>query len=139
MVRWSRSVGGLLVLLACLGLVAAAAGWSRSWSAGAVAAASQDQPAATKTFVVTARKYAFSPARIEVQENDLVKITLETADIPHSFTVDAYRIAKRAAPRQPVVFEFRADQVGTFPFYCNLTTDEGCRGMRGELVVHPRK
>ena len=32
-----------------------------------------------------------------------------------------------------VTFEFRADQAGTFPFYCNLTTDAGCKDMRGVL------
>jgi heme/copper-type cytochrome/quinol oxidase subunit 2 len=90
---------------------------------------------------LTARKYAFSPPRIEVQEDDLVKVTMETADIPHSFTIDDdhYRIAKRATPGHPAVFEFRADKAGTFPFYCNLTTDPGCKGMRGELVVRPRR
>lgn len=28
---------------------------------------------------------------------------------------------------------------GTFPFYCNLQIDEGCRQMRGEFVVNARK
>ena len=40
---------------------------------------------------------------------------------------------------KPITFEFRADQAGTFPFYCNLQIDDGCRQMRGELVVKPRK
>ena len=79
--------------------------------------------------------YAFSPARIEVQKDDLVKITFHARDIAHSFTIDAYRIAKRAAAGQSTVFEFRADQTGTFPFYCNLTQDEKCRQMKGEIVV----
>jgi len=79
--------------------------------------------------------YAFAPARIEVQKDDLVKITFHARDIAHSFTVDAYRIAKRAAAGQTVVFEFRADQTGTFPFYCNLTQDDKCRQMKGEIVV----
>jgi heme/copper-type cytochrome/quinol oxidase subunit 2 len=79
--------------------------------------------------------YAFAPARIEVQKDDLVKITFSARDIAHSFTVDAYRIAKRAAAGQTIVFEFRADQTGTFPFYCNLTQDDRCRQMKGEIVV----
>jgi cytochrome c oxidase subunit 2 len=98
----------------------------------------QDQPGQPRLFTLIARKYAFSPPRIEVYAGDLVKITLEAQDIPHSFTIDAYRIAKRAAPGRPAVFEFRADQTGTFPYYCNLTIDEGCRQMRGELVVKAR-
>ncbi len=84
---------------------------------------------------VNARKYSFSPARIEVQQNDIVKITLNAEDIAHSFTIDQYRIAKRAAPGHPVTFQFLADRKGTFPFYCNLTIDERCKEMRGELVV----
>ncbi len=89
---------------------------------------------------VLARKYSFSPARIEVEQDDIVKITLKAEDIPHSFTIDKpYLIAKRAAPGHPVTFEFRADQAGTFTYYCNLTTDDRCKEMRGELVVKPRR
>lgn len=84
---------------------------------------------------ITADQFRFSPARIEVQKDDLVKVTFSAGDIPHSFTVDNYRIAKRAGAGQTVVFEFRADQSGTFPFYCNLSQDDRCRQMKGELVV----
>ena len=89
----------------------------------------------TREFTITGDQFAFKPLRIEVQKDDLVKITFTARDIPHSFTIDQYRIAKRAAAGQTVVFEFRADQVGTHRFYCNLTTDERCRRMEGELVV----
>ena len=88
-----------------------------------------------REFSINGRDYAFSPARIEVQKDDLVKITFTSGDIAHSFTLDQYRISKRAGAQQSVVFEFRADQPGTFPFYCNLTQDSKCREMRGELVV----
>ena len=89
-----------------------------------------------REFTVNGDQFAFSPARIEVQKDDLVKITFTASDMAHSFVVDnPYRIAKRAGAGQTVVFEFRADQAGTFPFYCNLTQDQRCRQMRGELVV----
>jgi cytochrome c oxidase subunit II len=108
--------------------------------AGAALAIGAGQPPdQTKTFTIVAKKYTFSPARIEVMQNDLVKIEFRTDDIPHSWTVDAYRISKRANPGQPVTIEFRADKAGTFPFYCNLKIDDGCKAMRGELVVTPRK
>ena len=102
-------------------------------------AAAQEQGPTTRPFSVTARRYRFEPARIEVLQDDLVKIELRTEDIAHSWTVDDYRIAKRVGPGKPVTFEFRADKAGTFPFYCNLQTEDGCRQMRGELVVKPRK
>jgi heme/copper-type cytochrome/quinol oxidase subunit 2 len=133
-------VGKTLLGLGTLGLIAGAASWAvRGRGPGLEAVAlAQDSPQ-TREFRITAHRYAYSVPRIEVEQNDLVKITLETSDIPHSFTVDAYRIAKRAAPGQPVVFEFQADKVGNFPFYCNLSADDGCRAMRGELVVRARK
>ena len=84
---------------------------------------------------VRADKYAFSPSRIEVQKDEIVKVTFTAVDIPHSFTIDGYRISKRAAAGQTVTFEFRADRSGPFPFYCNLTQDDGCKQMHGELTV----
>jgi cytochrome c oxidase subunit 2 len=90
---------------------------------------------AAREISVSARRYVFEPAHIEVQQDDLVKIKFTAEDIAHSFTVDKYRIAKRAGAGQTVTFEFRADQPGTFTYYCNLAIDEGCRKMKGELVV----
>jgi len=111
------------------------------WPAGGwQPSAGQDQrPAPQRQFTVEAKKYAFDPARIEVEQDDLVTIRLSTPDIPHSFTIDEYRIAKRVVAGRPVTFEFRADRPGTFRFYCNLRQDERCREMHGELVVHRRK
>ncbi len=109
----------------------------------AVAFCSEDAPVAQEQarheIILNAKRYEFSQARIEVAANDVVKITLVAEDIPHTFTIDEYRISKRAAPGRPVTFEFRADRAGSFPFYCNLTTEDGCREMRGTLVVTPRR
>jgi cytochrome c oxidase subunit 2 len=101
--------------------------------------AAQNQAPTVRSVTVTASRYKFDPPRVEVSQDDLVKIELRTQDIAHSLTIDAYRIAKRVNAGQTVTFEFRADQPGTFPFYCNLQIEEGCRQMRGELVVRPRR
>ena len=103
------------------------------------AAGGQHEPSAPRQVSVSASKYAFAPSRIEVSQDDLVRIELRTADIAHSLTIDGYRISKRVSPGAPVTFEFRADREGTFPFYCNLQIDDGCRQMRGELIVRPRR
>jgi cytochrome c oxidase subunit 2 len=115
--RWSAFV----LVLAVFGLMARA------------------QEGGEQKFTVSAHKYAFSPTRLDVRQDDLVRVTFSTEDIPHSFTIDRYRIAKRVEPGKPIVFEFRADQPGRFPIYCNLATDDGCRKMIGELVVTGRK
>ena len=91
-------------------------------------APAQGQRASSRS---AANQFAFAPGRIEVQKDDLVKITFTAADIAHSFTIDQYRIAKRAGAGQTVVFEFRADQAGTHRFYCNLTQDDGAARWKG--------
>ena len=96
------------------------------------------QEGGERKFTISAHKYSFSPARIEVLQDDLVRVTFSTSDIPHSFTIDKYRIAKRVEPGRPIVFEFRADQPGRFPIYCNLTADERCKEMVGELIVNKK-
>ena len=89
-----------------------------------------------REFTISGSQFAFAPARIDVQKDDLVKITFTASDIAHSFVIDnPYRIAKRAGAGQTVVFEFRADRAGEHDFYCNLAQDERCRHMKGKLTV----
>ncbi|MEZ5283361.1 MAG: cupredoxin domain-containing protein [Vicinamibacterales bacterium] len=103
--------------------------------AAAVAALAQEQAPNRREFTITARDHHYSPDRLEVSKDDIVKITLRSEDQPYSFVIDAYRIVKRTGGGQSVTFEFRADQPGDFAFYCNLTSDPDCQGMRGTLVV----
>ncbi len=95
----------------------------------------QEQAPNRREFSIIAKDHTFTPNRLEVTQDDLVKITLKSEDRPSSFAIDAYRLIKRAGGGRTITFEFRADQPGTFPFYCNLTADEGCKDMKGTLVV----
>lgn len=99
-----------------------------------VSTAAQEQ-GQVREFLVSGDHYAYSPASLTVNRNDLIKITFTAKDIAHSFTIEGYRIMKRAGAGQTVTFEFRADQSGAFPFYCNLSQDEKCKDMKGTLTV----
>jgi len=101
-------------------------------------ASAQDQTPNRREVTLTAREHAFTPARIEVLQDDLVRITLTSEDRPYSFAIDAYRILKRVGAGRTITFDFRADQPGTFTFYCNLTSDPACRDMKGTMVVAPK-
>jgi cytochrome c oxidase subunit 2 len=114
------------IALGSLAAILALAGISRTVSARAQQ---------IRDVAVTGNQFAFSPNVIEVQKDDLVKITFTASDMPHSFTIERYRISKRAGAGQSVTFEFRADQPGEHEFYCNLSQDERCRNMKGRLVV----
>ena len=106
--------------------------------AAATMVAAQDQAPSRRDVTLLARDHQFTPDRIEVTKDDLVRITMTSEGRPYSFAIDAYRIVKRAGAGQTIVFDFRADQAGTFPFYCNLTSDPACREMKGTLVVAPK-
>jgi cytochrome c oxidase subunit II len=94
----------------------------------------QDPPN-RREFTIVTKDFHYGPARIEVTQDDLVKLTVRSDDIAHSFTIDEYRIIKRVQPGGSTTFEFRADRAGTFPFYCNLSNEPGHQMERGELVV----
>ncbi len=91
-----------------------------------------------REFTVVARNYQFSPARLEVMQDDLVKLTVRSEDVAYSLTIDEYRVAKRVPAGGATTFEFRTDRVGTFPFYSNLTSDARHSQARGQLVVRAR-
>ena len=81
------------------------------------APAAQDQAPTRREFTVTARDYSFSPNRVEVQQDDLIKLTVQSADNAYGFTIDDYRVSKRVPAGGSTVVEFRADRAGTFAFY----------------------
>lgn len=91
-----------------------------------------------RDITIVAKDHVFTPDKIDVTQDDLVKVTLRSEDAPVSFAIDAYRIVKRVAGDSSITFEFRADQPGTFPFYCNLTRDPDCKNMKGTLTVRPK-
>jgi cytochrome c oxidase subunit 2 len=100
--------------------------------------AAQEQAPNRREITLTARNYQFSPSRIEVGKDDLVKLTVQSEDNAYSVTIDEYRVSRRVPAGGSTTLEFRADRAGTFAFYSNLTNDARHAQMRGELVVRGR-
>jgi heme/copper-type cytochrome/quinol oxidase subunit 2 len=98
----------------------------------------QDQAPNRREFTLTAKDYRFTPPRIEVIQDDLVKVTVQSEDVAYSLTIDEYRLSKRIPAGGSTTLEFRADRVGTFKFYSNLTSDPRHSQMQGELIVKAR-
>ena len=99
------------------------------------APAGQDQAPTRREFTVTARDYSFSPNRVEAQQDDLIKLIVQSADNAYGFTIDDYRVSKRVPAGGSTVIEFRADRAGTFAFYSNLSNDARHSQMPGQLIV----
>jgi heme/copper-type cytochrome/quinol oxidase subunit 2 len=85
-----------------------------------------------------ARDFRWTPDRIALGQDDLVRLTIRSEDIAYSFAIDEYRIVRRVPAGGATTFEFRADRPGTFRFYSNLTSDGAHAEMQGQLVVTPR-
>ena len=98
----------------------------------------QETPPNRRAFTIVAKDFRFSPARLDVMQDDLVKLTVRSEDVAYSLTIDEYRVAKRVPAGGSTTFEFRTDRAGTFPFYSNLTNDARHGQTRGQLVVRPR-
>jgi cytochrome c oxidase subunit 2 len=94
----------------------------------------------TKTFEVVARRFAFEPDTIEVNEGDRVRLLVRSADGPHGVEIKQFKV-KKAVPRakpgdSPVEIEFTASAAGTFPILCSEYCGNGHKDMTGTLVVH---
>lgn len=99
-----------------------------------VAASRQDT--SVKTFDVVAKRFAFEPATLEVQQGDRVRIVITSADGVHGISIRKFKV-NTLIPRggTPVTVEFTASEAGTFPIVCSEACGDGHATMRGSLVV----
>ncbi len=95
----------------------------------------QDRAPNRQGLTLVASNFRFLPDRLEVRQDDLVRITIQSEDNTYSFTVDEYRIIRRVPAGGSTTFEFHADRPGTFRFYSNLTSDSRHADMQGQLIV----
>jgi cytochrome c oxidase subunit 2 len=92
-----------------------------------------------KSFDITASRFEFQPATIEVTQGDRVKLTLHSADTTHGFAIAELKV-KMKIPKggAPVTAEFVADTPGTFQIKCSEYCGPGHKQMTATLVVSPR-
>ena len=89
-----------------------------------------------KEFDVSAKKYEFAPAVIEVPANTLLKIHLKAIDKEHGFEIKGVKDScVKFSPSEPATIEFYADKAGEFEFVCCKTCGMGHSKMKGKLVV----
>src|SRR6266508_3058810 len=104
----TRRMLGLLV--GGLGLILSASLHARAQSAAVRPVAEQDQAPNRREFTLTARDFHFSPDRIEVGQDDLVKLTVQSGDVAYILTIREYRVSRRIPAGGSTTIEFRADQ-----------------------------
>lgn len=90
---------------------------------------------AVREFTVSGKPFSYSPAILEVNEGEIVRITFVNQQGTHDLVVDGYNArTKILQSGQSETIEFLADKTGSFEFYCSIGTHRE-QGMKGTLIV----
>lgn len=84
---------------------------------------------------MTAKQFAFNPARIEVNQGDTVEIHLVSQDVTHGFQIPEYNVNVKVSEGQPNIITFVATKKGTFTYKCSVPCGPGHLNMKGTLIV----
>lgn len=86
---------------------------------------------------LTAWQWGYEPSVIKVKENQLIKLTLKSLDVPHSLTCKELNldlpIPARGEPA--LTFEFRVHEKGTYFFHSNTPSGPARSRMAFKLYV----
>jgi cytochrome c oxidase subunit 2 len=93
-------------------------------------------PTEPRIIEVTARRFAFEPAEIQVAVGEPVRLMVHSADGVHGIEIKKVKVNK-TIPRggEPVVINFTAKEAGRFPILCSEYCGDDHDNMRGMLVV----
>ncbi len=84
----------------------------------------------TIEIAITAKFATFEPSTITVAKGQIVKLTITSTDISHTFTIDELGINVAVGSGQTVTKEFIVEEAGTFAFYCAVGNHRSA-GMEG--------
>ncbi len=88
-----------------------------------------------KEFVIDGKDFSFAPATMTVSKGEWVKITLKNTQGFHDLRIEGYDIGtEKIQAGNESSFEFLADKVGTFTYYCSVGSHRQ-KGMVGTFVV----
>ena len=103
-----------------------------------LAAAAQNERAEPRKIEITAKKFEFSPKRIEVKVGEAIELTANSADTKHGFECKELGIKKVTFEKEkPATITFTASQPGTYEFKCTHFCGLGHGKMKGQIVVVP--
>ncbi len=88
-----------------------------------------------KEFKLEAYRFGYSPDRLEVKKNDVVRILATSRDVPHGVFIKEYGINAVVKKGETTVIEFLADKPGEFDVICSIYCGPGHREMKAKLVV----
>jgi cytochrome c oxidase subunit 2 len=78
-----------------------------------------------------AKDFEYDQKEIRVKKGDKVKITLESDDGGHGFTIPDFNVTINGNGSA----EFTADKAGQYEFHCSVMCGSGHMQMKGTLIV----
>src|SRR5436853_1150913 len=90
-----------------------------------------------KVIPVTAEKFKFTPAVIELKVGEAVVLALTTLDRKHGFQIPDLKIDENIEPGKVTRVRIVPVKAGTFEFHCDVFCGSGHEEMAGEIVVKP--
>ena len=114
-------------------------GWRQSALAlpflalGLVVSSTAQQP--PRVIDVTAKKYEFVPATIEVEQGERVVLRVTASDRTHGIGIERFDVDSELPRGKTVNVEFVANEAGTYPVICTEDCGKGHDDMKGTLVV----
>lgn len=88
-----------------------------------------------KEFTIEGSNFAFTPAVIQVNKGDTVKMTFKNNDGTHDLVIDQFNIrTKLIKTGEQDTVQFVADTTGEFEFYCSVGSHRQM-GMKGIVKV----
>jgi len=90
-----------------------------------------------KVIQLTARKFEFSPAVIELKLGVPVVLELTSLDREHGFRQTELHLDETVVPGKVTRVRLVPGKAGTFEFYCSVFCGSGHEEMSGRIVVTP--
>jgi cytochrome c oxidase subunit 2 len=120
----------------CVGLAVVVVGAAVAFGPKGATATQTAAGAEPRVIEVTAKRFTFEPAKIEVTEGERVRLVLKSADGVHGLKIEKFRVNK-LIPRgeKPVTLDFVASAPGTYEILCSEECGDGHDAMQGTLVV----
>src|SRR5207244_3820022 len=84
---------------------------------------------------VRAKRFTYTPNRIEVRKGEPVTLELTTEDIVMGMNIPDFKVRADIIPGQTSALTFTPDKAGTFTFLCDIFCGDGHESMSGTLVV----
>ena len=103
----------------------------------AAAALSGGVAAQEKTIQLTAERFKFTPAIVEVRLGEPVVLELTSLDRKHGFQVPDLGIDESIEPGKVTRVRLVPAKAGSFPFHCDVFCGSGHEEMTGEIVGKP--